>query len=48
MFYGKTFKSMAELIEKIKGYIKFYNEERFQKRLKCLTPMEYRRKALIV
>ncbi|KEI08433.1 hypothetical protein Z958_13115, partial [Clostridium novyi B str. NCTC 9691] len=28
MFYGKTFSSMEELIEKIKKYIRFYNEER--------------------
>lgn len=47
MFYGKTFKSMDKLIERIKEYIKFYNERRFQKRLKCLAPIEYRTQALI-
>ncbi|WP_175418062.1 IS3 family transposase [Marinitoga sp. 1138] len=26
--------------------ITFYNEKRFQKRLKCLTPTEYRNQAL--
>jgi transposase InsO family protein len=31
-FHGKKFNTMDELIEKIHDYIKFYNEERFQKR----------------
>ena len=47
MFYGKQFKTMDELINKIHEYIRFYNEGRFQKRLKCLAPMEYRNQALI-
>jgi len=47
MFYGKSFKTMDELIERIKTYIQFYNEKRFQKRLECLAPMEYRNQALI-
>lgn len=47
MFYGKSFKSLDALIDKIKEYIVFYNERRFQKRLKCLAPIEYRNKALI-
>ena len=46
MFYGKRFRSMEELITKINGYIKFYNEGRLQKRLKCLAPIEYRNQAL--
>lgn len=46
MFYGKKFQSMDHLIETITEYISFYNERRFQKRLKCLTPMEYRNQAL--
>lgn len=46
MFYGKAFESMDNLVEKIKAYITFYNEKRFQKRLKCLAPMEYRNQAL--
>jgi transposase InsO family protein len=46
MFYGKKFHSMEYLIAKIKAYITFYNEKRFQKRLKCLAPMEYRNQAL--
>lgn len=46
MFYGKTYKSMKDLIEKITAYIRFYNEERLQKRLRCLAPIEYRNQAL--
>jgi transposase InsO family protein len=45
MFYGKKFESMDNLIEKIRSYITFYNEKRFQKRLKCLAPMDYRNQA---
>lgn len=47
MFYGKSFNSMEDLVSSVKKYIKFYNEKRFQKRLKCLAPMEYRSQALI-
>ena len=47
MFYGKSFNTMDELIERIKRYIQFYNEKRFQKRLKCLAPIEYRSQALV-
>ncbi len=31
MFYGKKFRSMDDLVSKIKSYIKFYNEARYQK-----------------
>ena len=46
MFYGKEFKTLEELKGKIVEYIKFYNENRFQKRLKCMAPLEYRNHAL--
>lgn len=46
MFYGKKFQSLEELRMKIIKYIKFYNEQRFQKKLGCLAPMEYRNQAL--
>ena len=46
IFYNKKFNSMNDLIKSIEDYIKFYNEKRFQKRLKCLTPLEYRSEAL--
>lgn len=42
MFYGKKFQSFEELIEKIIEYIKFYNEKRFQNKLGCMAPLEYR------
>lgn len=47
MFYGKKFNSFEELIEKIKKYIKFYNEKRFQEKLGCMAPLEYRNHASI-
>jgi len=46
MFYGKKFQSLDDLIARIKDYIKFYNEERFQARLGGLAPIEYRKLAL--
>lgn len=42
IFYEKTFKTIEELRERIIEYIKFYNEERLQKRLGCMAPLEYR------
>ncbi len=45
MFYGKRFKSFEELIKNITEYIIFYNEKRFQKRLGCMAPLEYRNHA---
>lgn len=45
MFYGKHFKILEDLKYKIIEYIKFYNEKRFQKRLKCMAPLEYRNHA---
>ncbi|WP_374212449.1 IS3 family transposase [Tissierella sp. MB52-C2] len=31
MYYGKTFKTLEDFKERIIEYIRFYNEERFQK-----------------
>lgn len=45
MFYEKKFKTLEELRTKIIKYIKFYNERRFQKRLGCMAPLEYRNHA---
>ena len=45
MFYGKKYKSLESLKEKIVEYISFYNERRFQKKLGCLAPIEYRKLA---
>lgn len=42
MYYLKKFTTFEELSEAIKEYINYYNNERYQKRLKCMTPIEYR------
>lgn len=41
MFYGKKFKSLDELSERIIEYIEFYNKRRLQKKLGCMAPLEY-------
>ncbi len=35
------FTDAQELTDAIENYIQFYNTKRYQKRLKCMTPMEY-------
>ena len=45
MFYGKKFKSLDELKERIIEYIDFYNKRRFQERLRGMAPLEYRSQA---
>ena len=47
MFYGKKFNSYEELIDSIHKYIYYYNNQRFQARLKNMAPIEYRSHALI-
>lgn len=42
MFYGKRFESLETLKDRIVEYIDFYNNRRYQKKLGCLAPMEYR------
>ena len=46
MYYIDKFYSIENLIQSIKDYIEFYNNKRFQAKLKCLAPMEYRNQAL--
>ena len=48
MFYGKekNFKSLEQLEQEIKDYIKWYNNKRISTNLKGLTPIEYRNQAL--
>lgn len=41
MYYLKKFTSKEELTEAIENYINFYNTKRYQRNLKCMTPMEY-------
>lgn len=46
MYYLKKFKSYEELEQAIINYIYFYNNCRYQKRLSCMTPVEYRQQLL--
>ena len=41
MYYLHRFTNREELILAIENYIHFYNTGRFQKRLRCMTPMEF-------
>ncbi len=43
MYYLKKFSSYEELETAVNEYIKYYNNHRYQKRLNCMTPLEYRR-----
>ncbi|HBL84489.1 MAG TPA: IS3 family transposase [Clostridiales bacterium] len=40
MYYLRKFTSVEELTTAIENYISFYNTRRYQKRLRCMTPME--------
>lgn len=42
MYYLKKFSTYAELESAVIEYIDYYNNRRYQKRLQCLTPLEYR------
>jgi len=42
MYYLKTFISYNELEQAVIDYIDYYNSGRYQKRLNCMTPLEYR------
>lgn len=42
MYYLHKFNSYEELVEAVARYIDYYNGYRYQKRLKCMTPLEYR------
>ncbi len=39
-YYGKRFESREELVAMIENYIYYYNNERYQRRLGVLSPME--------
>ncbi|WP_150111975.1 IS3 family transposase [Exiguobacterium antarcticum] len=45
MYYLRDFQAYEELKSYIEAYIYFYNNERFQKRLNGLSPIEFRTKA---
>jgi len=40
MYYLQKFTSKEKLRQAIERYIHFYNTRRYQKRLRCMTPME--------
>ncbi|SDZ40899.1 Transposase InsO and inactivated derivatives [Proteiniborus ethanoligenes] len=42
MYYLRRFNSYSELETAIVDYIEYYNNHRYQRRLKCMTPIEYR------
>lgn len=44
-YYLHTYKTFEELSFAIDEYMRFYNNDRYQKRLNGLSPMEYRAKA---
>ncbi|MGJ0847281.1 IS3 family transposase, partial [Tissierella praeacuta] len=39
----KKFCTYSELESAVIEYINYYNNHRYQKRLQCMTPIEYRR-----
>lgn len=41
MYYLRKFTSQEELTAAIENYISFYNTRRFQRKLHCMTPMEF-------
>lgn len=43
MYYGRKFTTRRELYNAIDNYIKFYNERRYQLKLKGLPPVEFRK-----
>ena len=42
-FHGKSFTSIDELEKVINDYVRYYNEERIQLKLKGLSPTQYRK-----
>lgn len=42
MYYLKNSNSYNELEQAVIDYIDYYNNGRYQKRLNCMTPLEYR------
>ncbi|AQT84563.1 putative transposase InsK for insertion sequence element IS150 [Paenibacillus larvae subsp. larvae] len=42
MYYLRKFYTYEELEAAVIEYIDYYNTRRYQKRLNCMTPLEYR------
>ena len=47
MYHGYEYKSVTELVNAIKEYIKYYNHKRIKLKLKGLSPIAYRNQALV-
>lgn len=47
MYYLNKFHTFEELKLAIDNYIKFYNEQRLQKKINGLAPLEYRSQTLV-
>ena len=45
-FHGKSFTGIDELEKVINDYVRYYNEERIQLKLKGLSPIQYRKQSL--
>lgn len=41
MYYLRHFEKYGELYEAVAAYINFYNNERYQKKVGCMTPVEF-------
>lgn len=41
MYYLHHFEEYSQLCEAVAAYIYFYNHERYQRKLGCMTPMEF-------
>ncbi len=41
MYYGRRFTSKGDLVNALETYIKYYNTERIQRKLRLMTPAEY-------
>lgn len=46
MYHNERFKNADELIDSIRNYIEYYNNERIKLKLKGLSPIQYRTQAL--
>ncbi len=42
MFYGEKFNSVEDFMQKLHGYISYYNNERISLKLKGMSPVQYR------
>jgi len=47
MYYGKRFHAKEALVKAITEYMDYYTNERPQRKLGVLTPMEYHQKLLL-